>query len=118
MTNSSPALPVSSSKSRAACAFSSPTSERAPATNPLFAKVRHVTLDELAFEDRGWTRGHAHIGFDDHPREAPGHLDFLPLKLAALQTIDPGKGYALHSHAEIVNLTLVLEGTMCHEDSL
>src|SRR5262245_23567412 len=83
-----------------------------------FAEVTVVTLTELAREDRGWTRGHAHVGFDDVPSGAPGRLDFFPVKLVALQSIDAGKGYAMHPHADIESITLVLDGTMCHEDNL
>lgn len=98
-------------------------SRRKPAVCPArasetFAAVSVVPLDELAYEDRGWARGHAHIGFDEHPRDATGHLDFAPLKLVALETIDAGRGYPTHPHANIETVLCVLDGVLAHEDTL
>jgi len=90
---------------------------RAPASEP-YAGVSVVPLAELAYEDRGWSRGHAHLGFDDHPPDATGHLDFAPLKLVAPETIDAGRGYPTHPHANIETLLCVLDGALTHEDSL
>src|SRR5689334_17693588 len=82
------------------------------------AAVHRVALQELAWEDRGWTRGHAHIGFDDYPAHAPGRLDFGPLELAALASVDPGSGYPLHPHQNVEIVMLMLEGTFDHADTL
>jgi redox-sensitive bicupin YhaK (pirin superfamily) len=73
---------------------------------------------DLANEDRGWTRGYAHLSFDDVPRHARGWLDLGPVPLAAVQEIDPGAGYPLHHHEHIQTITLMLDGALLHEDSL
>jgi len=69
-------------------------------------------------EDRGWTRGHAHVAFDDIPKGAPGYLDMPPIKLAVFQEVDPGAGYPTHHHENVDTLLVVLQGAMLHEDSL
>lgn len=80
------------------------------------SSVRVIPTSDLLYEDRGWTRGHAHAAFDDVPRHLPGFLDFPPARLAVHQTIDPGAGYPLHHHEGVETLTLSLDGTCLHED--
>ena len=79
--------------------------------------LRIVPTTDLLFEDRGWTRGHAHAAFDDVPRHLPGFLDFGPARLAVVETINAGAGYPLHPHQGVETLSFVLEGTCLHEDS-
>jgi redox-sensitive bicupin YhaK (pirin superfamily) len=79
--------------------------------------LRIIPTSDLLFEDRGWTRGHAHAGFDDVPRHSPGFLDFAPARLAVYQTMDAGTGYPLHAHEGVETMFFVLEGTCLHEDS-
>jgi len=79
--------------------------------------LRIVPTTDLLFEDRGWTRGHAHAAFDDVPRHLPGFLDFAPARLAVVETINAGAGYPLHPHQGVETLSFVLEGTCLHEDS-
>jgi redox-sensitive bicupin YhaK (pirin superfamily) len=78
------------------------------------ALVRVVPLSQLAFSTEGATRGYAHIGFDDHPPEAPGYLDFKPLSLFAAGRMEPGEGLSMHPHARIENLMMVLSGRLQH----
>jgi redox-sensitive bicupin YhaK (pirin superfamily) len=75
-------------------------------------------IDQLMHEDRGWTRGHAHLSFDDVPRGAPGWLDLGPVPIAVVQEIDPGAGYPMHHHENVQTLTMILDGALLHEDSL
>ncbi len=82
-----------------------------------FAAVRIVPIRDLMAEDRGWTRGHAHLAFDDVPRTSSAYLDFSPVMLAAYQTIDASAGYPMHHHEGVETLTFVLEGNGVHEDS-
>ena len=76
-----------------------------------------MPLAELVPSDRPWSRGHAHLGFDRIPLGMPGRLDFPPVKLAALDTIQSGHGYAMHEHRELESLLFVLDGVVRHEDS-
>jgi quercetin 2,3-dioxygenase len=76
-----------------------------------------VPVAQLAHVDRGWTRGDAHIAFDDVPPGAPGFLDLAPVMLAVLERIDPHKGYATHPHKNLLSVTVPLSGTFHHEDS-
>jgi quercetin 2,3-dioxygenase len=76
-----------------------------------------IPLSQLEYVDRGWTRGHAHIAFDDVPRDALGFLDLPPVKLAVLERMDPLKGYERHSHKDVESVFIPLSGTVHHEDS-
>jgi quercetin 2,3-dioxygenase len=81
-------------------------------------QVRIVPRRELMFVPDGPTRGFAHVAFESHPSDAPGHLDFEPLILVAEGELRPGEEVPMHRHENIENLTLVLEGEVCHRDSL
>jgi len=76
-----------------------------------------VPRSALAFDADGPQRGYAHIGFDDYPADAPGHLRFDPLLLFGVGDMHPGEGFAMHHHEGIENLLLVLEGGLRHSDA-
>lgn len=80
--------------------------------------IRILRAAEIMFEDRGWTRGRATCSFDDVPKTAPGWLDFPPLRLAALQEIDAGAGYPMHAHQDVETITIMLAGTLVHDDDV
>jgi redox-sensitive bicupin YhaK (pirin superfamily) len=81
-------------------------------------QIEIVPLDELLQVDREWTRGHAHHRMDDLAERAPGRISFGPLRLFALQDVDAGHGYAMHGHANVEVITMVLAGSVLHRDSL
>lgn len=78
--------------------------------------VRVVPRNALAYQADGPTRGYAHIGWPDHPADAPGHLDFGPLLLFARGRLLPGEGVPMHRHANIENLVVVRSGRVRHAD--
>jgi redox-sensitive bicupin YhaK (pirin superfamily) len=80
--------------------------------------IRILRATEIMFEDRGWTRGRATCSFDDVPKTAPGWLDMPPLRLAGLQEIDAGAGYPMHRHEDVETITIMLAGTLAHDDDI
>jgi quercetin 2,3-dioxygenase len=97
-------------------ALSTPRTSSVP--SPSVHRIKVLRLAELMLEDRGWTRGHATLSFDDVPKTAPGYLEFGALCLAVLQEIDPGSGYPMHPHQELETIMILLEGSLAHADNL
>lgn len=81
----------------------------------------HVTVvrtHELFESKTAPTRGLAHVGFENFPRDAPGRLDFEPLLLSAVGILYAGEGTRMHEHDNIDNVLLVRRGELRHRDSL
>lgn len=79
--------------------------------------IEVISRGDLARTDEGPTRGYAHIGFDDHPAQAPGHLELGPLLLVADGEMLAGEGLPMHEHAAVENVLLMRSGQLCHEDA-
>jgi hypothetical protein len=79
--------------------------------------VRVVPKEALDHSADAPTRGFAHLGFDDHPPGAPGHLDFGPLVLCGVGELYPGEGFPMHRHENVENLLFVRSGRCRHADS-
>jgi len=88
-----------------------PTSQGSPA-------LRILRVADIMFHDRGWTRGHATLAFDDVPPDSPGYLAFGPLKIAVIEEIDAGAGYPRHAHRNVETILAPLSGAIAHEDSV
>lgn len=80
-------------------------------------ELRVIPVSELAFEDRGWARGYAHVAFPETPPTAPGYIDFGPLLLFVIDEVDAGEGFAMHHHGDIESVMIMLEGEFLHEDT-
>jgi redox-sensitive bicupin YhaK (pirin superfamily) len=80
-------------------------------------ELRIISVSELAFVDRGWSRGYAHVALPKTPPDAPGYIDFGPLLLFAIEEVDAGARFEKHHHREIESLTIMLEGAFLHEDT-
>ena len=85
---------------------------------PATPGIHVVPLADLMRVDREWSRGHAHHRFLNTPPGAPGRIEFGPLRLFALETVDAGHGYSLHPHDNVEVITLILSGTALHRDSI
>jgi redox-sensitive bicupin YhaK (pirin superfamily) len=90
-----------------------------PAEEPPPEPWTVVPVEGLAAAPKPGHRGYAHVGFPFMPKGVPGHLEFGPLLLAAVETM-PGDspGYPMHPHDNAEVVTLVFEGTLTHGDSL
>jgi redox-sensitive bicupin YhaK (pirin superfamily) len=80
--------------------------------------ARLVRLDQLAYVERPFSRGHAHLRFPGMKPGDDGFLDFGVLELCAIERIDAGEGFAMHRHENVEIVTLCLRGSFVHEDSL
>lgn len=85
-------------------------------TSSATGTVRVLPVTTIHFEDRGWTRGHATLSFDDVPKTAPGYLEYGALRLAVIEEIDGGAGYPKHPHVDAETIMIPLSGTIVHED--
>ena len=63
-------------------------------------------------------RGFAHHRMAVIPADMPGRLEFGCIKLFATETVPAGKGYAMHEHRNGEIISLVLEGSVLHENTL
>lgn len=77
-----------------------------------------VPLSELLAVARDWSHGHAHHRMAAIPETTPGRITFGPLQLFAMEKVSAGHGYALHSHANVEIVSIVLDGTVLHRDSI
>lgn len=94
-----------------------PTPPDAPQPAPP-TPIRIVPRESLQQNREGITAGSAHVGFDGHPADAPGHLDFEPLLLCAIGEVAPGTHAPLHDHAGVEILDVVQRGRFAYVDSL
>lgn len=63
-----------------------------------------------------WLESHFSFSFGEYYDET--NLNFGPLRVLNDDTIQPGKGFGLHPHREMEIVSIVLKGTLKHEDSL
>jgi quercetin 2,3-dioxygenase len=82
------------------------------------SSLRVIRKADLALVDRGWTRGHITCSFDEMPKNAPGYLEYGDLKLAVIENMDAGAGYPMHPHKWSETISILLSGSVAHEDSM
>jgi redox-sensitive bicupin YhaK (pirin superfamily) len=62
-----------------------------------------------------WLSTYWHFSFDHY--HDPGNVGFGPLRVFNDDTVEPGTGFPLHSHADMEIISWVLSGTLEHRDS-
>lgn len=65
--------------------------------------------------DHGWLQSNFSFSFADY--YDPSNLQFGPLRVFNDDTVQPGKGFGMHPHREMEIVTVVLKGSLKHEDS-
>lgn len=78
--------------------------------------IRVRKSEDRGHANRGWLDSHFTFSFG--PYQDPAHDGFRALKVLNEDRVQPGKGFGPHSHRDMEILTLVLEGTMAHRDSM
>lgn len=66
--------------------------------------------------DHGWLKGSHLFSFGDY--YDPANTAFGPMRVCNDDTIAPGKGFGAHPHSDMEIVSIVLSGTLRHEDNL
>ena len=85
---------------------------------PQSAALEVVPVEQLLQVTPIGGRGFAHHRLPMLPAHLPGRLEFGCIKLFASETIPAGRGYALHEHQNGEIISLVLEGSVLHENTV
>lgn len=64
----------------------------------------------------GWLESRHSFSFGDY--FDPQHMGFGPLRVINEDWVRPARGFPMHGHADMEIITVVLKGSLAHEDSL
>lgn len=77
--------------------------------------IRIIRSEDRFRTDLGWLKSWASFSFADH--YDPDNTEFGPLKIFNHDTIDGNRGFGGHPHREMEIVSVVLAGSLKHEDS-
>ncbi|MFP4978214.1 pirin family protein [Paenibacillus sp. CN-4] len=66
--------------------------------------------------DHGWLKGSHLFSFGEY--YDPDNTAFGPMRVCNIDTIAPGRGFGAHPHSDMEIVSVVLSGTLRHEDNL
>jgi redox-sensitive bicupin YhaK (pirin superfamily) len=78
--------------------------------------IRVREKDARGYFDHGWLRTYHTFSFGNY--FDPEHVQFRNLRVLNEDRVEPRQGFGTHPHQDMEILTLVLEGTLAHRDSM
>ncbi|MBO9604797.1 MAG: pirin family protein [Paenibacillaceae bacterium] len=72
--------------------------------------------DERYKVDLGWLRGRPSFSFGDY--QDPANTGFGVLRVCNDDWVAPGRGFGAHPHSDMEIVSIILQGTIRHEDNL
>ena len=78
--------------------------------------IQHISADKRIQKDFGWLKANWLFSFGDVHQ--PGNLQHGKLRVWNDDEVRAGKGFDTHPHANMEIVTIVLQGSISHEDSM
>ncbi len=78
--------------------------------------LRRRLASERGIYDYGWLQTAHTFSFNEY--HDPAHSKFRALRVMNEDHVAPAQGFGLHPHRDMEIVTVVLSGTLAHEDSL
>ena len=81
-------------------------------------KLTKRTWNERGHADHGWLYTFHTFNFASYYSPEPKHESFGPLRVINEDRVEKGTGFGLHSHAEFLIWSYILDGELEHRDSM
>lgn len=78
--------------------------------------IQIIPANQRAFNDHGWLKTYLLFSFDQY--YDPRNIHFGNLRVFNDDTIIPNSGFGTHPHREMEIVTIILNGTITHRDSM
>jgi redox-sensitive bicupin YhaK (pirin superfamily) len=78
--------------------------------------IQFIKSDERYYADHGWLKTRHHFSFSDY--YDPQNIHWGALRVFNDDIVEPGQGFGMHPHRDMEIVTIMLEGTLEHRDSL
>lgn len=78
--------------------------------------IQVIRNNDRYYADHGWLKTYHHFSFADY--YDPQNLHWGALRVFNDDVVEPGRGFGLHPHKDMEIVTVALEGTLEHKDTL